>query len=132
MKFLFKISKFESWSAWETSWNQICFILGLPSACLLFLLHCLLFQCFKAIQKVWLGEINLFFFPPHPPLFSPMKNMYDLSFHLVLTFLIVFSNSWAPRQIWKLLYAHMGDLLSFSKPAFDQFEWHPNAFEYLM
>ena len=38
----------------------------------------------------------------------------------LLAFLIDFSNSWAPRQFWKLLYAPMGDLLRFSKPAFDQ------------
>ena len=46
--------------------------------------------------------------------------MYELSFHHLLSFLIDFANSWAPRQIWNVLYAHMGDLLRFSKPAFDQ------------
>ena len=46
--------------------------------------------------------------------------MYEFSFHHLLAFLIDFSNSWAPRQLWKLLYAPMRDLLRFSKPAFDQ------------
>ena len=108
-----KLAKFESWSTWETSWNQICFIPGLPSACLLFL-------SFKAIGKVWLGEVNLFFCPHHPPLFYPNKIMYELSFHHWLSYVIDFSNLWAPRQIWTLLYAPMGDLLRFSKPTFDQ------------
>ena len=120
-----KLAKIESWSTWETTWNQIFFIPSLPSACLLFLLYCLLFLSFKEIGKVWLGEVNLFFCPHHPPLFSPKKRMYDLSFHHLLALLIDFSNSWAPRQIWKLLYAPMGDLLRFSKPVLTKFEWKP-------
>ena len=74
----------------------------------------------------------LVFFPHHPPLFTPNKSLYDFSFHHLLAFLIYFSNSWAPRHIWKLLYAPMGDLTRFSKPAFDYFEWNPYALEYLM
>ena len=56
-----KIDKIESWSALETTWNQIYFIPSLPSAGLLFLLYCLLLLSFKAIGKVCPGEVNLFF-----------------------------------------------------------------------
>ena len=57
----------------------------------------------------------LVFFPYHPPLFYPNKIMYKFYFHHLLAFLLDFANSWAPRQIWKLLYAPMGiwlDLVS--------------------
>ena len=87
---------------------------------------------FMAKGKVRLGVVDLFFFPHHPPLFFHNKIMYELSFHHLLSFLLDFSNSLALRQVWKLLYAPMGDLTRFSKPAFDYFEWHPYAFKYIM
>ena len=60
----------------------------------------------------------LVFFPHHPPSFSPSKSMYELSFHPLLAFILDFSNSWASKWIWKLLYASMGVLIRFSKPTF--------------
>ena len=56
-----KLAISNSCSAWESLRNQICFIPGLLGAYLLFLLYCLLFQCFKAHGKARLGEVNLFF-----------------------------------------------------------------------
>ena len=53
-----KLSLFDSCSAWEIPRNQIFFIPGLLGALLLFLLYCLLFQCFKAHRKARLGEVN--------------------------------------------------------------------------
>ena len=53
-----KLSIFDSCSTWESLRNQICFIPGLLGALLLFLLYCLLFQCFKAHRKARLGEVN--------------------------------------------------------------------------
>ena len=93
----------------------------LPSAYLLFLLSFLLIEIYGEreckTRCSW-----LVFFPHHPPLFSPNKSMYDLSFHHLLSFLLDFSNSWASRQIWKLLYAPMADLTRFSKPTFWLFQ----------
>ena len=53
-----KLAIIDSWSTWESPGNQICFIPGLLGAYLLFLLYCLLFQCFKAHRKARLGEVN--------------------------------------------------------------------------
>ena len=44
--------------------------------------------------------------------------MYELFFHPLLSCLLDFSNSLASKWNWKLLYAPMGDLTSFCKPAF--------------
>ena len=122
-----KLALSESCSIWETSRNQICFIPGLLSTLLLFLLYCLLFQCFKAKGKAW-----LVFCPTHPPLFSPWKSMYELSFYHSLSCLILFSNSWAPWQIWDQRFTSMGDLIIFSKPALCYIWIAPHALKSLM
>ena len=120
-----KLAIFDSCNAWESLRNQICFILGLLGA---LLLYCLLFQCFKAHRKARLGEVNLFF-PPfilhsflhakacmichytthylsHAPL--PIHEPHD-------RFGIIFLHLWGICLFWViLLYASFGCLLMHS------------------
>ena len=70
--------------------------------------------------------------PTHPPLFSPWKSMYELSFHHSLSWLIHFSNLWAPWHIWDQLFTPMGYLLIFGKPSLCYIWFAPHAIESLM
>ena len=123
-----KLAIFDSCSTWESLRNQICFIPGLLGALLLFLLYCLLFQCFKAHRKARLGEVNLFFAPfilhsflhvkacmichftthqlAHVPL--PIREPHD-------RFGISFLHLWGICLFWvSLLYARFGCFLMHS------------------
>ena len=102
----------------ETIFSKYYLFLIPWSAYLLFLKVALLYSCFKAKGKASLGVTSLVFFPHHPPSFSPIKSMYELSFHPSLAFPHDLENLWASSYIWKLLYAPMGDLTSFGKPTF--------------
>ena len=78
--------------------------------------------CFTTILrhkgKASLGELALFFLPHHPPSFSPKKIMNEFYFNNLLSLPLYLSNSWESSYIWKEIYAPVGDLTSFSKPAF--------------
>ena len=77
--------------------------------------------CFTTVLrhkgKVSRGELALFF-PTSSSLILSIQNMNDFSFHHLLSFPLTLSNLWGSSWIWKVLFAPMGDLTSFSKPAF--------------
>ena len=102
----------------ETFLASLHLFLVCKSAVLLFLEAALLYNSFNEKRKSQSRSNYLVFFPHHPHSFSPKKSMDFISFHHLLVFLSDLSNSCTSSQIWKVFFAPMGDLTSFSKPSF--------------